>query len=102
MSAKLYNFKITVYKGVPIAGNIRVVGFFPPVTIPATLDESISENLEHPRVIQNSDITENRKVERTKESKMWMKRNLKRQPTRTNETNIFKRPRSKTRIHSTK
>ena len=78
------------------------MNFFPPANQPAALDGSIYENLDCPRVVLDGEITDKRQDDRKKDSEMWKKRTIKRHPNRTNETNVFKRRRSKTRIHSTK
>ena len=84
-----------------IAGKFREISFFPPTNQSGAYDRSISNNLDHARVVQNDEITGKRQRDLIKNSEMWTKRKLMRRPIRSNNTNVFKRARTKTRIHST-
>ena len=85
-----------------IAGKIRKMSFFPPSNEPAAFDKSIFDHLDHPRVVQNDEVTRKRQRDLIKDREMWTKGKVVRRPIRSNNTNVFRRARTKTRMHSTK
>ena len=86
-----------------IAGEIRVMNFFPKPVHDALVTNSVgSGTLHNPRVLPNIETAQLRRLKREEERMKWAKRNLSTRSNRTSNTNIFKRPRTNTRVRLNK
>ena len=83
-----------------IAGKIRVMNFFPPPSDYTAREGSVlSSNLHSQHAILSVEATTKRKHDRSKDHDMWVKRQKMKKSTRSNDNNVFKRVRAKTRTH---